>query len=246
MRVLILGGTREAAILAARIVRCFGDRLEVTTSLAGRLEPRPSLAGQVRLGGFGGANGLVRYLQSEAIRMVIDATHPFAAQISTHAAEACQRAGVPRLMLVRPPWRAAAADQWVDVETMAAAAAYVSAHSRRVFLATGPGAMKSFAANVSAWFLVRAFQQPDELPPLKKCEIIVVRPPFTVPGERKLLEDHHIDTLVSKNSGGPTEAKLTAARETGVRVVMVQRPALPEGDRASSVDEVFGWIATVL
>lgn len=161
MRVLILGGTTEAAALAAQAVDRFGDRVDVVTSLAGRLNPPRSLAGQVRIGGFGGTDGLARYLQSEAVRLVIDATHPFAAQISVHAAEACQRAGVPRLMLVRPPWRASLADQWVEVETMAAAAAYVSDHARRVFLATGPGAMKWFAENTSGWFLVRAFQQPD-------------------------------------------------------------------------------------
>lgn len=243
MRILILGGTGEAAVLAAQVVGCFGDRVEVTTSLAGRLEPRPSLAGRVRVGGFGGVDGLARYLRAEAMRLVIDATHPFAAQISVHAAEACQRTGVPRLMLVRPPWRATPADQWVEVETMAAAASYVSAHGRRVFLATGPGSMMWFAENASAWFLVRAFQQPDGLPPLDQCQIIVARPPFTVSGERKLLEDHRIDTMVTKNSGGTTEAKLTAARETGARVVMVQRPALPDGDRTHSVEVVLGWIA---
>lgn len=246
MRVLILGGTTEAAALAAQAVDRFGDRVDVVTSLAGRLNPPRSLAGQVRIGGFGGTDGLARYLQSEAVRLVIDATHPFAAQISVHAAEACQRAGVPRLMLVRPPWRASLADQWVEVETMAAAAAYVSDHARRVFLATGPGAMKWFAENTSGWFLVRAFQQPDGPLPLDPCKIIVSRPPFTVSGERKLLEDHHIDTLVTKNSGGPTEAKLTAARETGVRVVMVRRPALPEGHRTHAIEGILGWIAAYL
>ena len=243
-RLLILGGTTEAARLAAVAHdRWPPDRLAVTTSHAGRIAPLTPPPGVLRVGGFGGVAGLAAYLRREAIDALIDATHPFAAVISKNAAEACQQSGVARLMLIRPPWQPAPGDRWTEVADMAAAAAALRQESRRVFLTTGPGAVRAFSDLTDLWFLVRLFQPPEGPLPLSDHAIVVARPPFTVESEAALMDQHRIDTLVSKNSGGPTEAKLTAARAAGIRLVMVARPAAPAGERVATVADALDWLA---
>jgi precorrin-6A/cobalt-precorrin-6A reductase len=237
-RLLILGGTAEAAELARRVVAEFGRHLDVVTSLAGRLPNRPDLPGRVRVGGFGGAGGLAAYLAAERIDLLVDATHPFAEVISHNGAEACAACGVPRLTLVRPPWQPGPGDRWLEVDSLEQAARCVAAMGRRVFLTTGQGAIEAFSAASGLWFLVRLFTAPTEPLPLPDYETIVARPPFTRDGERELLLRHRLDTLVTKNSGGPTEAKLAAARDAGVRVVMIRRPPIPAGDTAETVERV--------
>src|SRR5512132_1634541 len=155
-RLLILGGTTEAAELARRAPAEFGRRLDVITSLAGRLPSRPDLPGRIRIGGFGGAAGLAAHLAAARIDLLVDATHPFAAMISGNAAEACAARRVPRLMLVRPVWRPGPGDCWLEVDSLDQAAACVAAMARRVFLTTGPGGIKAFAES-RCWFLVRLF-----------------------------------------------------------------------------------------
>lgn len=246
-RLLILGGTTEAARLAAAAhERWPRDRLGVITSHAGRIAPLNPPPGALRVGGFGGVAGLAAYLRDEAIDCVIDATHPFAAVISLNAAEACRQSDVARLMLIRPPWQPAPGDRWTEVADMAAAAAALRQESRRVFLTTGPGALPAFRALTDLWFLVRLFQPPADPLPLSDHAIVVARPPFTVESESALMGQHRIDTLVSKNSGGPTEAKLTAARAAGIRVVMVARPAAPEGERVATIGAALDWLAARL
>jgi precorrin-6A/cobalt-precorrin-6A reductase len=247
VRLLILGGTTEAARLAAAArERWPSDRLGLITSHAGRIAPIAPPPGELRVGGFGGVAGLAAYLRREAIDALIDATHPFAAVISQNAAEACRQSGVARLMLIRPPWQPASGDRWAEVADMAAAAAALRQESRRVFLTTGPGALPAFRDLTNLWFLVRLFQRPAGPLPLSGHAIVVARPPFTVAGEAALMNQHRIDTLVSKNSGGPTEAKLTAARAAGIRVVMVARPAAPEGERVATVGDALDWLAARL
>jgi precorrin-6A/cobalt-precorrin-6A reductase len=248
-RLLILGGTREAAALARALARQAASghaRIDVRTSLAGRLATRPDLPGRIRVGGFGGAAGLRDYLAAERIDAVVDATHPFAARISRHAAEACAAAAVPRLMLVRPPWAPVAGDAWHEVDDLDHAARVLQGAAQRVFLTTGSGSLPAFSGLERVWFLVRLFESPGQALPLRRCAAFVARPPYTLAGERALLARHRIDTLVTKNAGGSTEAKLAAARADGVAVVMVRRPPLPTGERVETVEAALAWLASVL
>lgn len=242
VRLLILGGTGEAAALARRVDLEFGDRILPISSLAGRLPSRPDLPGEVRIGGFGGTEGLTAYLQDAGIDLLIDATHPFAAVISQAAAIGCSDCGIPRLMLVRPMWVPGPGDRWIKVDDFGEAAALLPSVARRVFLATGPGGIDAFAGQAGVWFLVRLFAPATAPLPLECYETIVARPPFTAEGERALLALHHIEALVCKNSGGPTSAKLTAARDAGIPVVMLRRPALPEGESVADVGDAMDWL----
>ncbi len=242
LRLLILGGTAEAAALARRADAELGGRIAVITSLAGRLPGRPELPGDVRIGGFGGAGGLNAYLADAGIDLVIDATHPFAAVISQAAAEACSARGIPRLMLVRPPWTPQPGDDWRQVESPAEAAELLPRLARRVFLATGPGSAAAFAHLADIWFLLRLFAPRAAPLPLAHYETIVARPPFTRDGEAALLARHRIEALVCKNSGGPTQAKLAAARAAGLPVVIFRRPPLPAGEQAADPDAALAWL----
>jgi precorrin-6A/cobalt-precorrin-6A reductase len=244
---LILGGTTEAAALARAVADTFGiqstgGKIDMVTSLAGRIASRQDIPGRLRIGGFGGIPGLVRYLETERIEAVVDATHPFAATISANACAACTLAGVPRVALVRPPWQPTPDDRWREVENLADAAALLPGSARRAFLTTGPGGIAAFAAISTVWFLVRVFMRPAAPLALPHHAVIVERPPFTVASEVALLRHHRIDTLVTKQSGGPTEAKLFAAREVGARVIMVRRPPPPPGALVPSVRQALDWL----
>ena len=242
LRLLILGGTGEAAALARRIAVELGDRLEPITSLAGRLPHPPDLPGEIRIGGFGGAEGLGAYLQAGGIDLLIDATHPFAAVISSSAAKACDALGVPRLMLVRPAWQPQSGDRWLVVDSLEQAAALLPGRARRVFLATGSGSVQAFARLSDIWFLLRLFAPPATPPPLAHYTAIIARPPFSVADEQALLARHRIEALVCKNSGGPTAEKLAAARVAGIPVIMLQRQPLPDGETAEKVDAALDWL----
>lgn len=238
--VLILGGTGEARALARRLV---DTDVPVVSSLAGRVRDPALPVGEVRIGGFGGVAGLTGWLAEHRPVAVVDATHPFAQQISRNAAAATADAGVPLLALRRPEWRREPGDDWIDVADIHAAAAEVGRRSRRAFLTTGRQDVGAFAAQADTWFLIRVVDPPTaELPP--RHELLRSRGPYDVAGERELIDRYRIDHLVTKNSGGSmTSAKLTAARDAGVPVVMVRRPALPEG--VTSVDSVAAaadWI----
>ncbi len=239
-RLLILGGTGEAAALAHRLGRRAG--LSIVTSLAGRTRAPAAVPGEVRSGGFGGAEGLARYLAERNIDLVIDATHPFAAQITANAAAACETAGVPRLVLARPPWQAQASDRWLRVPDARTAATVVGDLGRRVFLSTGRQDLAPFAGQQGIWFLVRMIDEPAEPLPLENYDVILGRGPFAAEDEAALMQEHGIAVLVSKNSGGQaTYGKIEAARRLGLPVVMIDRPALPEGLAVHSVDEAAAW-----
>ena len=243
-RLLILGGTGEAAELARAATARFGDALEVTTSLAGRTErPRP-VAGHVRIGGFGGPAGLAAYLTEHGIRRLIDATHPFATRISASARLACEQANVPRLVLRRPPWRRHPRDRWIEVDGIKAAAAIVGRTGRRAWLTLGAGEIAAFSATTAAHFLVRLVDPPRYPLPLRSCEVIVGRGPFSVAEEHGHIERHAIDVLVCKASGGAaTEAKIIAARERGLPVIMVRRPPPEPGEGVDTVAAALDWLA---
>lgn len=227
MRVLILGGTTEARRLAEALAG--RDGVEPILSLAGRTE-RPALqAGTTRIGGFGGVDGLAVYLRRENIDRVIDATHPFAAQMSRHAAEACLRENVPLLVLTRPPWRASVEDFWIEVESNRAAALALGAAPRHIFLTIGRLALADFVCAPHHHYLIRTIDPPGDLAFLPDHRVILARGPFTIDAEMVLLREHRIDVLVTKNSGGAsTEAKLDAARALRMPVILVARPA-PSG-----------------
>ena len=245
-RVLILGGTGEAVSLA----RLLGSRTEydVVTSLAGRTRRPAAVPGRVRTGGFGGVKGLTACLAAERVDAVVDATHPYAATISNHAKLACDAAGVPRVQLWRPAWSPVDGDEWTGVASLDAAADAVAdarlSADGYVFLSTGARDVQVFSRLREVRFLVRLVEAPHTPLPLSKSELIVDRGPFAIENERALFLEHGVDLLVSKNSGGvATCAKLAAARELGVPVVMVDRPDPEPGARAETVAEVLLWLA---
>ena len=240
-RVLVLGGTGEARELAS-VLATLPD-VSVVSSLAGRVTTPRLPRGEVRVGGFGGADGLTHWLRDNAVAAVIDATHPFAARITTSAAHAAAHAHVPLLVLRRPAWVVADADDWHVVADLGGAAGLTATLGRRAFLTIGRQEVAAFSAVEDVWFLIRAIEAPGEPLPRHR-QVLLSRGPFTVPGEVDLLRHHRIDVVVTKNSGGPaTVAKLTAARRLGVPVIMVERPPLPAGvATAGTVDEAVSWL----
>jgi precorrin-6A/cobalt-precorrin-6A reductase len=242
-RLLILGGTAEAAELAARLAG--DDRLETVTSLAG-LTRMPNVgSGRVRRGGFGGPHGLATFLTEEGYDALIDATHPFAAQIARHAAEAAEMAGKPRVKLLRPPFERTAADNFVPVHDVEAAAAALP-QGARVFLAAGRREVAPFAARPDLWCLIRMIEPPPAGEVLPKGEVVIGRPPTDPEEEVKLLTEHNIGWIVSKDSGGRAGAKILAARKLGLPVVLVERPEQPAGETVESVDAAQAWIERTL
>jgi precorrin-6A/cobalt-precorrin-6A reductase len=240
MRVLLLGGTAEARVLAARL----HPDIEVISSLAGRV-PNPALpVGQVRIGGFGGAEEMRRWLVDTGVDAVVDATHPFAAAITKRAAGVCAELGLPHLVLVRPAWEPGDA----QLVTSAAEAAEVIAqqHFSRVFLTTGRSDVLEFAHS-DAWFLIRVVTAPDPSSLPRLHMLVLSRGPYCYGDELALLRQHRIDALVTKNSGGDaTRPKLDAATALGIPVVMVDRPALPTGvATVASVQQALDWVAEI-
>jgi precorrin-6A/cobalt-precorrin-6A reductase len=237
MRILLLGGTSEARALAARL----HPDVEVISSLAGRV-PNPALpVGQVRVGGFGGIEGLRRWLTDDAVDAVVDATHPYAATITANAAVVCGELGLPHLVLARPAWPPG--DAVVVRSDPEAANTVASKGYSRVFVTTGRSGAAAFAG-VDAWFLIRAVTPPDPLDLPPRHQLVLSRGPYRYDDELTLLREHRIDALVTKNSGGPmTRPKLDAAAALGVAVVMVDRPPLPQGVRTvETVDDAAGWV----
>ncbi|MDJ0608333.1 MAG: cobalt-precorrin-6A reductase [Kiloniellales bacterium] len=244
-RLLILGGTEEGWALADWAAR--QERLCVTTSLAGRTREPKRPPGQVVSGGFGGAEGLTAFLREQATDLLVDATHPFAATMAGHAAAASAAAGVPRLKLLRAPWQAEDGDRWITVPDTAAAARALEALGERVFLSSGRQGIEAFAPCRDHWFLVRLIDPPSTPLPLARHEIVLARGPFDADEEVALLQQHRIDALVSKNSGGgATYGKILAARRLGLPVVMIARPPAPPGDSVASVEAAAEWIAARL
>jgi precorrin-6A/cobalt-precorrin-6A reductase len=225
--VLVLGGTTEARELAAALAAHTGVR--VTSSLAGRVSRPGALAGQVRTGGFGGADGMAAWIRDHHVTAVVDATHPFARSVTRNAAEAARATGIPLVVLRRPGWQPGPGDRWHHVASQTAAADLLPGLGRRVFLTTGRLGVAAFARLTDLHFVLRSVEPPEPpMPP--RLTVLLARGPFTVPEETALLREHRIDVLVTKDSGGTaTAAKLTAARRLGLPVVVVRRPPLPDG-----------------
>lgn len=243
-RVLILGGTAQALELARRCAA--PPRVRTVTSLAGVVSDPSTPAGEGRSGGFGGPDGLAAYLRAARIDAVVDATHPFATAITASAVAATAATGTPLLILRRAGWTEAPGDRWRRVACLAEAAALVPDLGHRVLLATGRSGLAPFAAVHACWFLARCIEPPA--PPLpRRLQVLLSRGPFTLVGERALLAEHRIEVVVTKDSGGAAAAaKLTAARERAIPVVMVDRPpAPPAATLTDSVEAAHAWVLDV-
>lgn len=241
-RVLLFAGTTEATALADRLHEAGYD---VISSFAGVTRKRRSRAGRMRVGGFGGAAGLHRYLADEGIDVVVDATHPFAARMPFNARDAAAAAGVARCRVLRPAWAASPGDRWVTVGSVGEAPGAVRRlGARRVLLTVGRQGAAAFVGVDDVELVVRSIEAPTGLPP--SATVILDQGPFDVHAERQLMVEHRVDAVVAKNSGGTaTAAKLVAARALGLPVVMIDRPAQPDGPIVGSVDEALDWVRTV-
>lgn len=241
MRILILGGTTQASDLA----RALATRADVEPllSLAGRTQNPAPAPIPCRVGGFGGVEGLATFLRDHQFDALIDATHPFAAQISANARAASAASGVPLLVFSRPAWAPNEGDDWSEVGGVAEAVAALGAKPRRVFLTHGRLQLAAFAAAPQHFYLVRAIDRPEELRLLPHHKFISARGPFTLEGERDIMRAERIEFLVSKNSGGgATAAKLVAARELKIPVVLIARPQAEGAEEAARLADVLDWI----
>lgn len=243
MRVLILGGTQEAYALAEGLAEIEG--VEVITSLAGRTREPRLPKGTVRSGGFGGPKGLARYLRDTGIGYLINATHPFADQISVHAVDAAAETGVELMRLLRPAWRTAPEDRWIAARDAAEAAELCRREGGRILLTVGSGELEAFAPVRNAHFVVRMVDVPAEIP-LHDYRTIAARGPFSLADEMRLIAEHHINLLVAKNSGGEaTYAKIEAARRLRLPIVMIERPTIALEPRSPVVESVEDAIAAL-
>ncbi|SDP18765.1 precorrin-6A reductase [Filomicrobium insigne] len=238
-RVLLLGGTTEAS----RLARVFAEAgVDAVFSYAGRTSLPKAQPLPTRVGGFGGAEGLARYLREAAITQVVDATHPFAAQMSRNAITACQITGVPLLAFERAPWAPEVEDQWQRVPDIEAAVAALPQAPSRIFLAIGKQNLSTFASAPHHHYLLRLADTPGALP-LPDAFAIIARGPFSIAEDEALLTTHRITHVVAKNSGGEgAEAKLVAARRLRLPVIMIDRPVLPNRNVTDSVETVMAWI----
>ena len=244
-RILLLGGTGEANQLAARLHEV--TDLPVVTSLAGRTRSPTLPDGEVRIGGFGGIAGLTDYLHRHDIGLIINATHPYAAQMSENARAAATAADVSLLRLLRPAWRRDPLDIWIEVGSTAAAADICKWHGQRILLSLGGSDLAPFAKNARSHFIIRMIDPPKEKPSLDRYELILGKGPFSWIDERRLMMEHAIDLIVSKNSGGlATYAKIDVARDLAVPVIMIDRPAIakqPGCPVADNIDQALTWVA---
>ncbi|WP_394892744.1 cobalt-precorrin-6A reductase [Mesorhizobium sp. AaZ16] len=240
-KILILGGTTEARQLAGKLAQR-GD-LAVTLSLAGRTESPVPQGVPTRSGGFGGMEGLAAYLRQEQINLLIDATHPYAANISRNAAEAALLANVPILALRRPAWEPAAGDRWTLVADAAEAVQALGTAPRKVFLALGRQEIAEFAAAPQHAYVIRSVDPVEPPLDVPDATYILARGPFAEADELELLKTHRIDAIVAKNSGGSaTYGKIAAARKLGIEVILFRRPVLPDVPAAASVEELLGKV----
>ena len=240
MRVLILGGTSDANQLAAAVAAA---GLDAIYSYAGRTQVPANQPLPVRVGGFGGADGLADVIRQEQFTYVVDATHPFATEISRNALTACAKMNTPLVALERKPWEKIAGDNWVEVADIAAAVAALPSEPARVFLAIGRQHIAPFAGKPQHAYTLRFIDAAEAPLPLPDAHLIVSRGPFTLAGELEMMRSRRIAWIVSRNSGGEgARAKIDAARELCLPVIMIRRPQLPKRLTVESVAEVMQWL----
>jgi precorrin-6A/cobalt-precorrin-6A reductase len=242
MRVLILGGTSEARTLAAHVAEW--PDVDAVLSLAGRTRQPQTQPIATRIGGFGGIGGLCAYLRAHQIERVIDATHPFAAQMSRHAAAACQRLDIPLLILTRAPWQKGPGDDWTEAANLDAAVRALGDTPRRVFLTIGRLGLAAFAGAPQHFYLIRAIDPPKEIGALPRHELILARGPFAVEDEESVMGGAAIDVLVTKNSGGPaTYAKMIAAQRLSLPAIVIAPPPPPKAPVVHDIEEALRFLA---
>jgi precorrin-6A/cobalt-precorrin-6A reductase len=241
-RILILGGTMQARELAERLVK--RADLEIVLSLAGRTKSPAPQPVPVRSGGFGGAAGLAEYLGKEQIDALVDATHPYANVISANAAAAARQAGVPLIVLCRPPWRAVAGDRWIEAIDVADAVRRLGEEPRRVFVTLGRTELIPLTTAPQHFYLIRSVDPVEPPLPLRRVSYVTDRGPFSAADDGALMRAHDIDAMIAKNSGGAaTYGKIAAARTLGIEVIMLRRPVPPDGLAVETVDAVIAWLA---
>lgn len=239
MRVLLLGGTTEASLFAHRLAAA---RIPGIYSYAGRTRAPVTQPIPTRVGGFGGASGLADFLRQKAISHVVDATHPFASEMSHNAATACSH--TPLIRFERPAWEAQPGDNWTLVPRVENLPAALPDSPARVFLAIGKQQLDLFAAKPQHHYLLRLVDAPTDPLPLRNAIVVTARGPFDQKGDAALMRTHAITHVVAKNAGGSgARAKLDAARALGLPVIMANRPVLPAVTTAATVDEVMQWLA---
>ena len=217
--------------------------IAATVSLAGRVATPLPHALPIRTGGFGGAEGLAAWLGTHGITHLIDASHPFAAQMSRNAVVAAEQTGIPLAALTRPAWTPQSGDDWTEVPGTAAAVASLAGPRQRVFLAIGSQTLSAFAAQPQHYYLLRLVDPPETQPPLPDCHVEIARGPFTLDGDLALLRRHRIQRIVAKNSGGTAaRAKLDAARILGLPVTLIARPALPPRPEFHVAEDILAWL----
>jgi precorrin-6A/cobalt-precorrin-6A reductase len=240
-RVLILGGTMQARELAERLAK--RTDLEVIVSLAGRTRSPAPQPVTVRTGGFGGVAGLAEYLVKERVDALVDATHPYANNISANAAAAARQAGVALLALRRPPWRAVAGDRWTEVADVADAVRRLGERPCRVFVTLGRTELVPLTTAPQHFYLIRSVDPVEPPLPLPRASYVTDRGPFNEADDRALISAHAIDAVIAKNSGGTaTYGKIAAARALGIDVIMLRRPTPPDGPAVETVDAVIAWL----
>jgi len=217
--------------------------MAATLSYAGRTDRPMAQPIPVRVGGFGGVAGLAAYLRDHRITHLVDATHPFAATMSAHAVEAARQSGVAHVALTRPAWHAEDGDRWTHVPDIMGAVAALAGPPRRVMLALGRMHVDAFAAQPQHQYLLRFVDAPATPPFLPHHSLVIDRGPFGIAGDRALMQAHGIDLVVSKNAGGTgAQAKIIAARQLGVPVLMIDRPALPARTELYAPEDVMRWL----
>ena len=240
-RVLILGGTTEARLLGEQLAGRGG--LDVTLSLAGRTASPVPHAVPVRVGGFGGADGLADYIMKERIDALIDATHPYATIISENASVAARQASVPFVALHRAPWKAVAGDRWIEVNDTRAAVRALGEAPRRVFVTIGRNELAPFAAAPQHFYLIRSVDPVDPPLPLPHVSYVTERGPFSEAHDRALMTEHKIDVVIAKNSGGNAAyGKIAAARALGIEVIILRRPRAAEASALHAIDDAIAWL----
>jgi precorrin-6A/cobalt-precorrin-6A reductase len=240
-RVLILGGTAEARMLAERLAG--HHELDVTLSLAGRTASPARQPVPVRSGGFGGAAGLADYLRRERIEALIDATHPYASRISANAIAAARQTNVRFVMLQRPPWVATAGDRWTDVDDVSEAVHALGPSPRRVFVTLGRNELAPFADAPQHHYLIRSVDPVEPPLPLPHASYVIGRGPFAEADDRALMATHSIEVVIAKNSGGnATYGKIAAARSLGIGVIVLRRPPAPDAPSVETIADAIAWL----
>ena len=241
MNLLILAGTTEATVLAKNVAEAGIDAI---LSYAGRVQHVKTQPIPKRIGGFGGVRGFCNFLQDQSVTHVVDATHPFAVQISRNAVDACNHCQIPLLAVHRPPWFAQERDYWIEVGNIKEAVKQLDRPRCNVMLALGRMHISEFAVHPQHHYILRLIDPPNRDITLVDFDSIVSRGPFTYQEDLKLFKKHKIDILVSKNSGGAaTKSKIEAARTLAFPVIMVNRPALlRERQEVETTEEAMNWL----